>query len=360
MSRLTHQVDHYEIGLAGNRQEIGGVNRYEIGLEGDRMEIGLEGDRMEIGAIAVQKVIQAARDNRAPAPPMKAVAGDELEDALSDAAASWICETAVEVGCAIGAANPFPKTTALLQKYGAGGSTFLVRVDSTDSYHQFRASQSPEMAEFQDRLAALEERFAAHVQDPDAHSAAEVEEHFEEVAAVGAEVELKEAAKEIEMWLPSWAKGKVRAWRDGDFVCASVDLPGKGGQVRVCTSMIPVVQCIEEMEHHAATANVPAAAVVGVIDEMGCVLGAGTIVKHLAAAAPAILAEESKCRVPFVCRIEPKQSPALCAFVDLAHQCAAGDQQACAEWNALADAADKGGAAPVAQMMREAKAICRK
>lgn len=164
-----------------------------------------------------------------------------------------------------------------------------------------------------------------------------------------------EASKEVDLWLPEWARGKVRAWREGECVCASIYLPGADGELRICTSVTPVAQAVGEMEQHAADAGVSAAAIVGVIPAMGCVLGAGTLVKEMAAAAPAILRrpEAAKCE-PFVCRIEPAASPALCALFALLCECKRGNKQACAEWDALASAAGRG-APHAARAMGEAR-----
>jgi hypothetical protein len=94
---------------------------------------------------------------------------------------------------------------------------------------------------------------------------------------------------------------------------------------------------------------------------MGCTLGAGTLVKEMAAAAPSILARpEAAGSKPFVCRIEPKANPALCALIALFQECACGNKQACAEWDALADAANRGGGTYIKQAMVEAKNLFSK
>jgi hypothetical protein len=84
---------------------------------------------------------------------------------------------------------------------------------------------------------------------------------------------------------------------------------------------------------------------------MGCVLGAGTMLKEMAAAAPAIMSrKEAQTKTPFMVRIEPKNSPALAALAMLVMACKLGDQQACMEWENLA----KLSPAPVKQAMAEA------
>lgn len=389
----THEVDHYEIG-AGQRFEIGAGQRFEIGDRGpsisedgfpqdvslgagDRLEIGYHdpheggqrfsdqerGSTVDIGAeetqAAVKQVIKTARDNRQPPPKMVAVPVEKpVED---DPVSEWFADVAYDTGVVIGASNPFPLMTKLLTRFGAGQEKpRYVRVDTVESYPGFIADQSPEMDEMRSHLVDLSDKLEQHIHDPNAHESPDREELLEaidEAEMLGAAAQEAEAEKEIDLWLPEWAKGKIRAWKQGDFICASIYLPGADGEIRICTSMTPVVKAVEEMEHHAASANVSAAAIIGVLPAMGCVLGAGTLVKEMAAAAPSILqrpeAAEPK---PFMCRIEPKANPAICSFVALLQMCASGDKQACAEWDALASAAGKG-APYAAQAMGEAKAL---
>ena len=380
MSSDTHQVDHYEIGsrpdLIDETDDIenDAMNRYEIGEEGDRIEIGGANDAMnryEIGAddvgddcvgaeetaAAVKKVIQTARDGRQPPPKMRAVSLetplDEAEFVLTD----WFAD--VLVGCSqmIGADNAFPLTTKFMQRFGAGQEKpRIVRVDTEETYAKFRADSSPDMAAMQAHLAELADDLEEHLHDPSAHP--ELLEAIEEAEMLGAEAKKTEELKAIEMWLPDWAKGKVHAWKEGEFICASIHLPGCDGETRICTSMTPIVRAVEEIELHAANANVSAAAVIGVLPAMGCVLGAGTLVKEMAAAAPSLLAQPAASqKTSFMCRIEPKASPFLCAMTALCQSAANGDQGAIAEWNALSSAAKKGGATPVVSAMAEAKAL---
>jgi hypothetical protein len=368
MHNITHDVDHYEIG-AGHRQEIGdGPSISEDAFPQDislgyRLEIGAgdDGEDEAVGAdtaAAVKQVIKTARDARQPPPKMKAVDVEAPMPEDADAVSEWFADVAVGVGVMIGAANPFPITTKLLTRFGAGQEKpRYVRVDTEESYKAFCAEHSPEMFQMQSRLRELASRLEDHIRDPDAHEGASEDllDAIDEAEYIGAEVTKAEAAKTIEMWLPEWARGKIRAWREGEFICASMKLPGADGEVRICTSMTPVVRAVEEMERHAAAANVSAAAIVGVLPAMGCVLGAGTLVKEMASAAPALLQRPEAAKAePFVVRIEPKANPALCALTALLMECQKGTKGACEEWNALADAAGKG--APVAaQAMSEAK-----
>ena len=95
--------------------------------------------------------------------------------------------------------------------------------------------------------------------------------------------------------------------------------------------------------------------IVGVLPAMGAVLGASTMVKELASAAPSILARpEARGKTPWIVRIEPKANPALCALIALADAARAGNVAAYDEWKRLAEAA---GNTPVKRAMLEAVAF---
>lgn len=301
----------------------------------------------EIGAQqAVLKVVEKARDNRQPPPPMRAVDLDapDLDWSGMD----------VYVGCTIGAAkgaakDPFPLTTSLMLRAAASGEPRFVRVDTPESYKAFRAENSPEMAELSARVAELREKFEQHVADPEAHSA--LVDEIDEVVALGAAVEAEQASKRVQLWMPQRYEGQIEAWMEDGNVCVSMAIPSLDGDVRICTSLEPIRRCVSEMSRHAAEAGVPASSVVGVLPAMGCVLGAGTVIKEVAAAAPEILRHPSASgRLPFMLRIEPKVSPTLAAMAQLAYLCKKGDKQACNEWARLGATAP----APLKRAMQEA------
>jgi len=301
---------------------------------------------------AVVKVIEKARDNRQPPPPMRAV---DLEAPLPDD--DWgLTDFMIGAANVTGNPDPFPLTSQLMLRAGATTEPRIVRVDTEASYKQFLVEQSPELSD-------LKARFEAHVSDPNAHGlssdldeGADLDEDIADLVHLGAEVEADQAAKRVEMWMPKRFDGLVTAWREGNFVCASMTLPGSDGEVRICTSLEPIVKCVEEMSRHAAESGVPAASVIGVLTDMGCVLGAGTVLKEMAAAAPAILARpEASMKMPFMVRIEPKVNPALGALMMLAAACRQGNQQACAEWQKLGELS----AGPVKQAMGEAMQLAK-
>ena len=308
-------------------------------------------------APAVAKVVEKARDNRQPPPPMKVA---DVDDPIDDGYDTDVTEFLIGAAMVLGK-DEFPLTSQFMQRCGAGCPPRYVRVDTEESYQQFRSEHSPEMHELSGRVAELAHKVDAHANDPHAHSLDESEgdddldADIADLTILGQEVEHAEAAKRIDLWMPKRYQGLITAWREGNYVCASLMLPGKDGTVRVCTSLEPVVKCVEEMAKHAAESGV-AETVVGVLPAMGCVLGAGTVLKEVAAAAPAILEHPAaKSGQPFVVRIEPKTSPALGALAMLAMACKAGNAQACAEWKALG----KHSPAPVRQAMHEALELAK-
>jgi hypothetical protein len=296
----------------------------------------------EIGA-AVLKVIEKARDNRQPPPPMKAVS---VDDPLEED--HWGLEDVVIGAANVTGADQFPLLSQLLVRAGAGTEARIVRVDTEASYKQFRTESSPELAE-------LSQRLDAHIADPHAHQHDEPEsdvlsDDIEDLVHLGAEVQAAEAEKRVEMWMPKRFDGKIETWREGGNVCASIVLPSLDGEVRICTALEPIRKCVAEMARHAAEAGVPAAAVVGVLPAMGCALGAGTAVKEMAAAAPSLIKAAAGSQAPFMVRIEPKVAPTLAALAMLAWACKEGNAQACSEWDKLGAVS----AGPVKQAMAEA------
>src|SRR5438876_347771 len=74
-------------------------------------------------------------------------------DAPCDWADDWEM-TDVMIGAATmtGHPNPFPLTSSLLLRFGAGGEPRFVRVDTEESYKGFRENNSPEMSELRARV----------------------------------------------------------------------------------------------------------------------------------------------------------------------------------------------------------------
>jgi len=337
----------FGVDAVGNMDEVGwGEYDDEIGAAA-----AADREGSEIVGASVAKVIEKARDNRQPPPPMRAV--DVDAPAMDDEWTDELTETLVGAAAASGNPDPFPLTSDFMLRCGAGGEPRYVRVDTEESYKKFRTEHSPELAE-------LSARLEAHIADPHAHGDRDLEDDLsddiDDLVHLGAEAQATEDAKRLELWMPRRFDGLVTGWREGDFVCASMTLPGQDGELRICTSLEPVRKCVTEMSRHASEAGVPASTVVGVLPAMGCVLGVGTALKEMAAAAPAILKRpEAAGKESFMVRIEPKTSPALAALAMLVMACRAGNAQACTEWKNLSALAP----APVKQAMSEAVQIAK-
>lgn len=326
----------------------------EIGGEEDEydLEDGLSfATRTELGtALALREVVKVARDSRQPAPPMKAVDVDAPDAEKPDV---WAV-TDTCIGAAL-AGEPFPLLSSLLQRCGAATAPRLVRIDTQKTYDEFRASGSPELAGFRQRIEELERRLAQHARDPYAHE--RLADEIEDLVSLGAEVDQVLADRKVDMDLKPRLAGKIEVWRDGDAICASIKLSCKDGFARWCTSAEPVHKAQKEVSGYAAQVNAPPSVILGMLPAIADRLGAGTVIKELVAAAPSLLQRpELASDVPFVVRIEPKGNPALCALALLALQCKAGNAQACDEWHRLAATAHS----VVKQAMGEALALAKK
>lgn len=340
---------------------IGGVSGYSDGLDvdplvelgGDEDDIGMNteiGGNVEIGAL--RQVIKTARDNRRPPPRMRAV--DVGSPLRSQTSLTKVAGVMLGAAAAAGQ-DQYPLLSDLMLRAGADMEPRVVRVDTEESYKEFREGFSPDLSELRAKVDEISGRLDGHITDPYAHGGS-ISEAAATVSEIGADAAAAEQAKRLNIWLPPRYDGLIEAWREDESVCASLRLPGPDGEVRICTTLEPVRKCVEEMARHASEAGVPASTVLGVLPMMGCYLGAGTAIKEVAAAAPAILKRpEASRKEPFYVRIEPKASPALCALAALANECRKGNQQACDEWQRLASSSPS----QVKQMMGEAMALVK-
>lgn len=332
------------------------VGNVEIGeIEIGNTEIGnVEIGNTEIGAaLALRKVVEKARDNRTPAPPMKTVALDAPEP---DNVESWAL-TDTCLGAAEVTPDPFPLLAKLLQKAGAGVGPRIVRIDTEESFRDFRAKGSPEYAEFRERMDDFEHRLHAHASDPHAHD--QLADEAQDLAVLGAVADKSLAARRIEFKLDPSFDGKHEEWVDDedDTIYASLKLSHPDGSVRWVTSTEPRSKSIAEMSRHAGEANVPVSAIVGMLPAAGEVLGAGTAIKEMVAAVPALMNHpEMRSPFPFIARIEPRANPGLFALAALALECTRGNAQACDEWKRLCGT----GHGVVRQAMAEALALVQK
>ena len=258
-------------------------------------------------ALAVREVVRQARDDREPTPPLDVVTFDEL-DALD-----------VTV---LGADQP-------------RGAPRYLRVDTEDSYRDFVADGSPELAALRDKVEELEAALQAHIDDPDAHILGMIED----ISVLLPEAEA--AQRRVPLRLPPWAEGKIDCWREGDVICCSIRLPGPDGKVRLCTSAAPLADGVIEVIGCASRAGIDVVDVLGALPEMACVLVGASVAKMLLAAAPSALSRpEVRAGEVFVgAVVRPDDRVRAGALVALLQRCDAGNAAACSEWAALVGAA---------------------
>lgn len=206
------------------------------------------------------------------------------------------------------------------------------------------------MKDLSARVDALEEELRAHEQDPHAHESIV----GAMIGAVAEAAAVDQERNSIPLSLPPWAEGKVIAWRDGDLACASILLPGGDGEVRVCSASEPIAPHVDEVSGFAAETMMPEEVdVVGI----GCVLGAATAIKEMAAGAHSILGlQEAKGKEPFYVELEHQVSPGMLALLQLLGLEAAGDVAAAAEVAKLASE----GSPEVRKLLARAKKVYAK
>jgi hypothetical protein len=293
----------------------------------------------------VHRVIETARNHRWPPPPMTAV---YVDCPYSDPRLCSELEAVMLLGCSMG--DTLPLTTQSYAESGGIDNPRLVRVDTSASYPDLVASGTPEFAEFRARLDALERALAQHLVDPNAHRKAQ--RAVADVLGAQARAALRLAADEIPFALPPESTGKIRPWRQGDCICVTACFPGADGDVRYLTTASPASDEAAKVARYVDASGVPPVEVLGAVGMLCNVLGAGSMVPMMCAAAPAILGLDAG-RGAYVVRMQPELDPAARAILRLATSCYDGDEAAMREWDRLASLAEQG-APRVAQAMNDA------
>jgi len=225
--------------------------------------------------------------------------------------------------------SEFPVTQKLHRKFKAAlPAPKIMRVDTEASYKKFMDDKrAPYIAELEQRVARAEAALAQHASD--GHGAA--------MDVLGADVEqAKQRAltggDEIPMSLPPGTEKHIKVWQDGGQICCSMRLPGPDGKVRIATAASPVERHVEEVLCYTEDGNVNPMEVMGALPMMAQILGGGSLVTQIAAAAPELLARpEVKAGKPFVGKVTPVSDPAVAAIMALLQMCRAGDKRALKE-----------------------------
>jgi len=290
----------------------------------------------ETQVAAAREIVRQAQASRLPAPflrvePSTGDVGDvDVEDVLgellgvieddeSDAPAPF---TPVD-------SYDFPVTQKLHRKFKAAlPSPKVMRVDTEESYKKFMdEKRAPYIAELEQRVARAEAALAQHASDG----------HGVAMDVLGADVEqAKQRAltggDEIPMSLPPGTEKHVKVWQDGGQICCSMRLPGPDGKVRIATASSPVERHVEEVLCYTEDGDVNPMEVMGALPMMAQILGGGSLVTQIAAAASELLARpEVKAGKPFVGKVTPVSDPAVAAIMALLQMCRAGDKRALKE-----------------------------
>ena len=252
--------------------------------------------------------------------------------------------TAAEILGAAEASTPL--LTRIFSKFAKKQSPTYVRLDTAKSYKDFRATQSPEMAELQQKVAELALILRGHIADGHGNpmtfddDLAQVTAH--DVMVLWGEIQ----DKQVPIKLPPFADGKYSCWHEpgeaGGVVCASLMLPGPDGELRIATAATPVFEHVVEVCGHTQNVGGRVTELLGVLPTVACMLGGSHLIPRMARAAPKLLArpEVQQGDSIFVGKIVPYVQPSLAAIMTLCQKAQSGDAEAIREWKLLAKYAE--------------------
>lgn len=280
---------------------------------------------------ATRKIIEKARDSKAPPLPMMVA---ELDADVVKMPGDYLDEVIL---LGVDGAPAFPMAASLRHEYGGDADPKYVRVDTAPSYREFRTAQSPEMAALRQRVGEMEDLLRAHLADPHAHHET-VAGYLDDISRLGTQAD--PAAKRIPLSMPPWAEGKYDCWREGDLICCSIALPGNDGHVRICTSATPIKKHVDLVVGYAQAVGAKVSEMLGVLPTVACMMGGGFLIPQMAKAAPQLLARpEVVAGGTFVGRLVPANIPSFAALIALLQRAQSGNETATAEWERLADVA---------------------
>ena len=240
---------------------------------------------------------------------------------------------------------------SLYRRFRESREPRYVRLDTPESYREFRISQSPEMVALQEKVAELETILREHMADG----------HGGQALVLGYVAEIRDLeavcgldAKRVPIRMPEFADGAWDCWLEGEVVCGSLALPGPDGDFRIATSASPIGPHLDRACGYLDS-GASVTELLGVLPTLSAMLGGAEILPALARAAPSLLAyEEEEGGAPLVGKIVPQGgSASLPALIALLQGAQAGDPRAIAEWQRLCDLA-MAKACEVADVLRAA------
>ena len=290
--------------------------------------------------LATGKILARARDLRPPAPPpARVIPYHEAEAVTLDPV---VQEEILGAGGGLDPAD-FPLATHLYRHFqGKKREPTLVRLDTEESYRGFRADSSPEIAELQQKVAALEALVRAHASD--GHGGP-IDDVVMGLASDVSQLQATEAEKRLALRMPPWMEGTWDSWREagpeGGIICSALALPGHDGRPRIATAACPVARHVEDVVRYAGDVGGDVVTLLGVLPTVACLLAGGHLLGELARAAPHLLARpEARSGQPFLGKIiHAPNGPTSAALAVLLQRAQAGDAQARKEWATLAEVA---------------------
>jgi hypothetical protein len=225
------------------------------------------------------------------------------------------------------AATNAPVFNSILRQFAAQlPPPRLARVDDVSTYADFRAGRRDRyFQELEQRLAALEAAFDAHVADGHPNAGAWLDSALRQYLE-----ECKSGGEPIQLASPEARSGKIECWRDGDEILGTARIYTPVGW-RMVTSGAPVADFVDEVVICAASEGLGADELLGGAGSVAIkVIGAAKLVEEICAAAPQLV----QCcggQPGTVLGMMPAADPVMAAAMSLLQRCQRGD------WTAVAD-----------------------
>lgn len=211
------------------------------------------------------------------------------------------------------AREQFPVFKQALREFQAEGKPKVARIDNDGTYGEFVCEKA--VNELTRRMDALEEALHAHMGDEHAHHVDRVmdamEEHIDDPFAhqsrlvrglrnseiLGAAQAISdiqyapspdaalEAMPQIPINVPPFAEGKVKCWKDGDFVICSMKFEGPDGAARFATMASKPKIDEQSVESWAVRNNIDPVDLLGMLDDAADVACGKRLVRDTARAA---------------------------------------------------------------------------
>lgn len=229
------------------------------------------------------------------------LAGDEIED---DDVPSMFMSPAQE---------QFPVFKQALREFQAEGKPKVARIDNGDTYGDFVCEKA--VSELTRRMGVLEQALHEHMADDHAHHVDRVmdalEDHIDDpfahrsrlvrgvknseiLGAAQAIADIQhapspdaalEAMPQIPINIPPFAEGKVKCWKDGDFVICSMKFEGPDGAARFATMASKPKIDEQSVESWAVRNGVNPVDLLGMLDDAADVACGKRLVRDTARAA---------------------------------------------------------------------------